>query len=112
MNKDDQINKWVEDTINSVDDINRAVPKPFLLTRIKARINHSTETMWEKTGWFVGRPVFAVPMLVMLIIINCMVIAFNKPGHSSTVTEQLAQSTSDEFSFTVSSIYDIENPEP
>ncbi|MCW3089199.1 MAG: hypothetical protein JWP81_268 [Ferruginibacter sp.] len=111
MNKNDHINQLVDDAINSADNIKRAEPKPYLLTRIRARLDHPKETLWEKTGWFVGRPVFAIPILAILIVTNFMVIAFNRPAPVATVTEQLAQG-SDEFSLSVSSIYDIENTEP
>ncbi len=39
MNKQDKINKLIEEALNSVDDAQRAEPRPFLLTRIHARMN-------------------------------------------------------------------------
>ena len=59
MNKEERINKLIEEALNSVDDIRRAEPKPFLLTRINARMNRVVESVWEKAGWFIARPVVA-----------------------------------------------------
>ena len=49
MNKNENINKLIEEALNSVDDVKRAAPKPFLLTRINARMRKETESAWEKT---------------------------------------------------------------
>ena len=111
MNNKEQINKLIEDTLNSVDDVRRAEPKPFLLTRINARMSRG-ETAWEKAGWFIGRPVVAFTGLCMILLINAMVIMFNKTSNAAAATEQVAQTGADEFSYTVVTIYDNENPQP
>ena len=82
MNKKENINKLIEEALNSVDDVKRAEPKPFLLTRIHARMNKETESVWEKAGWFIGRPAVAFTGLCMIMLINAMVVMFNKPSDS------------------------------
>ncbi|MEP7106441.1 MAG: hypothetical protein ABI760_00635 [Ferruginibacter sp.] len=110
MNKIEQINKLIDEAIDSVDNIKRASPMPFLLTRINARLNKTNENVWEKMLLFIGRPAISIPALAMLIIINVLVIVFKGSDQFTTTTEQSAQA--DEFSYTVSTIYDIENTEP
>lgn len=110
MNKEN-INKLVEEALHSVDGISRAEAKPFLLTRIQARMDRQAESVWEKAGWFIGRPAVAFAGLCLIILINLSVIMFNQSSNSDTVTEQVAQSPSDEFSYTVATIYD-ENTQP
>lgn len=111
MNKNEQINKLIEDVLSSVDSVSRATPAAYLLTRINARLNKANETLWEKAGWFIGRPSFAITGLAMLIIINVVVVAFTKQNGFAAATEQA--SAADEVSYnTVASIYDIENTEP
>jgi len=112
MNKKEQINKLVEEALTSVDHIGRAEPKPYLLTRIQAKMNRETESFWEKAGRFIGRPAVAFTGLCMIILINTMVIMFNKPSDSDTVADQPAQTQVDEFSYTVATIYDNENTQP
>lgn len=112
MNNKEQVNKLIEDALNSVDDIRRAEPKPFLLTRIHARMSRGTETAWEKAGWFIGRPAVAFTGLCMILLINTMVIIFNKQSNNTAATEQVVQAGADEFSYTVATIYDNENSQP
>lgn len=112
MNNKENINKLIEDALNSMDDIKRAEAKPFLLTRIHARMNKGTESAWEKAGWFIARPAVAFMGLCLVLLINAAVIMFNKSSSRGTVTEQVAQTPADEFSYTVATIYDFENTQP
>ena len=112
MNNTEQINKLIEYALNSADDVRRAEPKPFLLTRINARMNRQAETAWEKAGWFIGRPAVAFTGLCMILLINVMVIMFNNSSGSTVLTESVAQNPADEFSYTVATIYDTENAQP
>lgn len=109
MNKQENINKLVEEALNSVDDAQPAEPKPFLLTRIHARMNRTTESVWEKASWFITRPAVAFTGLCMIILLNVMVVMFNKSTDSSSFAEQTTQMQADEFSYTAVTIYDNDN---
>ena len=112
MNKKEHIDKLIEEALGSVDNINRAEAKPYLLTRINARMNKGDESVWEKAGWFIGRPAVAFAGLCMIIMINTMVVMFNGSSDSGTAADQAAQTPADEFSYTVATIYDNENTQP
>ena len=112
MNKKEHINKLIEEALSSVDNINRAEAKPYLLTRINARMRKGTESAWEKAGWFIGRPAVALAGLCTIILINVMVVMFNGSSDLGTTTDQVAQTPADEFSYTVATIYDNENTQP
>ena len=112
MNNKEKVNKLVDDALSSVDSIKRAEAKPYLLTRINARMSKGTESTWEKAGWFIGRPAVAFTGLCMIILINVMVIMLSKLTTTEVVTEQVAQTAADEFSYTVATIYDFENVQP
>lgn len=113
MNKQEHINKLVEEALGSVDNISRAEAKPYLLTRIRARMDSATGSAWEKAGWFIGRPVVAFAGLCLIILINISVVMFNGTAtNPAEATEQVAQSPADEFSYTVATIYDNENTQP
>lgn len=109
MNKQDNRNKLIEEALNSVDDAQRAEPRPFLLTRIHARMNKGTESVWEKASWFITRPAIAFTGLCMIVLLNIMVVVYNKTPDSTTVADQTAQAQADEFSFTAVTIYDNDN---
>ena len=110
MNKEEQINKMIDDALGSVDGAERATVKPYLLTRIHAKMNRAPESAWEKAGWFIGRPAVAFTGLCIIVLINLTVVMFN--GKNSTGSEQVAQNQRDEFSYTVATIYDTENTQP
>lgn len=69
-NRDKHIEKKVEQTLQALDGMERARPKPFLYTRIKARLDQKS---LEPQGAFVLQPVFqrtALVMIVLVILIN------------------------------------------
>ncbi len=112
MNKKKQIDQLIEEALHSADNIERASPKPFLLTRIHARLNNSNESSWEKIARYIGRPSIAFSGLAMLILINVLVLFLNPENASSIATEQSTEATTDEFYYTAATIYDFENTEP
>lgn len=112
MNREEHINKLVEEALNSVNGVTRAEAKPYLLTRINARMSKGTESLWEKAGRFVTRPAVAFTGLCMVLLVNVIVIASNKSSVPAMATEQVTQNTTDEFSYTVATIYDTDNNQP
>ncbi|MGB4844859.1 MAG: hypothetical protein WBP16_10370 [Ferruginibacter sp.] len=112
MKNKEHINKLVEEALNSVDSIKRAEAKPYLLTRIHARMNKETGSAWEKAGWFISRPAVAFAGLCLILLVNAMVIVVNNPAGSTMAAEQTTQVPTDEFSYTVATIYDFENAQP
>jgi hypothetical protein len=109
MNKKEHINKLIEDALNSVDDIRRAEAKPYLLTRINARMSRATESAWESAGRFIARPLVVIAGFCMIIGINVLVIAANNTTASSNSTVAEQSMAPDDFSNTVATLYDIEN---
>ena len=111
MNKEDHINKMTDEALNSLDGTTRASAKPYLLTRINARLSKMKESSWERAGRFIARPAIAFTGLCLVIGINAMIIAFDHSTPESTVTAE-QQLTTDDFSTTVATLYDTENNEP
>jgi hypothetical protein len=112
MNKQEHINKMIEEALNSVDEVKRAEAKPFLLTRIQARMNKGKESVWEKAGWLITRPAVAFTGLCLIVLINVMVMMNTNSVSSANGADQVALNSTDEFSSTVATIYDIENTQP
>ena len=109
MKNNDELNKSVEAAMNSLDDVQKASPAPYLLTRINQRLNKTKESAWEKVGGMIGKPLVAIPGLALLILVNVWVIVNNDEG-AGVMSEQQASVTADDFSSSVATIYDIENP--
>jgi hypothetical protein len=109
MNKHEPINKMIEEMLNSLDGANRAAPRPYLFTRLKAEIEKNKKNTWEVMGKFISRPAIAIAGLCIVIAVNVLVITFNKTSRNSSAPDQFATATADDFSGNVASIYDIEN---
>ena len=113
MNYNENIKKLIEDALNSVDDISKAEVKPYLLTRINAKMANSNQSVWEKAGRFIARPAVAFTGLCLILFINAMVLFSNKQSANTVTNDQVAQqTTTDEFSYTVATIYDFDNTKP
>ena len=108
----EHIDKMTDEALESVEGAKRATPRPYLFTRLVARIEKGKESAWENAGRFIARPVVVVAGLCAIIAVNALVIAFNNstPAAATSVAEQTAMQ--DEFSTSIASLYDIENTEP
>jgi len=109
--QDRSIEKLVEQTIDSFDGTKRAEAKPFLLTRIFARMqNRSPQNIWTKAGSLLSTPRVALAGLLVIILINATIIMQYMGSGSNTA--QNTATVKDEFAINMISIYDIENQEP
>jgi hypothetical protein len=108
MNND--INKQVVEAMNSLDGAGRATAKPYLLTRLNARMQNAKENKWDVALRFISKPAIAMVGIFLVIAINATVITYNYPGAGTTVEEQYA--SVDEYSSPVTVLNDIENIEP
>lgn len=109
MSKPD-INKFIEEIIDSADNARRAAPLPFLLTRVNAKLTRAKDNVWEKAVGFIGRPAIAISGLLMMILLNISVVMFNRTDPFSAAIDQTNQA--DDFFYNAVAIYDIENTQP
>ncbi len=111
MKNRDHIDKKIEEALESFDGAARAEVKPYLFTRLTARMQRQQQSSWDKAVKFITRPAIAMAGLCLVISINAMVIAYKSPASSTgSATDQLA--TTDEFSTSVTTLYYAENNEP
>ena len=110
MENDKNIERQIEDALNSINGINKATPKPYLLTRINARLNNPVKSNWENASVFISRPSVMALGLCLVLAVNAGVILLNT-SLNKTVAERSATITDeDESSATFVSIDNIENP--
>ena len=110
MENNDHINKLTEEALNSFDGAKRAAPKPYLLTRVKARLQNEKENRWDNVLRFISKPAVALAGLCLIITINAVVIS-NYPQKATVVSEEQYASV-DEYSSPATVLNDIENVEP
>ena len=112
MKNNERINQLTNDALHSMDDADKASPAPYLLTRIHARLGQKKESLWTRAVWLIGKPAVAFSGLAIIIIVNIFAISYNSntPHNLNSFTEQSLQANTDEFSYSVATIYDNDNP--
>ena len=96
MKNDKNIQLQVEEALNSVDGIQKASPKPYLLTRINARLNRQAKTNWEKAAVFISRPAVMIAGVCLVLAINISVVLLSTSTSNSTIAERSANVGADE----------------
>lgn len=113
MDNRKNIDKQIDETLESLDGATRAAVKPYLLTRINARMQPDAASGWEKAFRFITRPSVLVTSLCLIIAVNAGAIFYNssRAAETTAMSDQQVAAV-DEFSTTVAKVYDIENTEP
>ena len=111
MTEKHEIDKRIEEALDSLNGIRRAEANPFLYTRIQARLSQSRSSI-ERVVMFAGRPAFAFLVLVIVLATNLMVMLNGNADASAIKQEQTQLAVADEYHLDVTSLYDYENPEP
>jgi uncharacterized membrane protein YdfJ with MMPL/SSD domain len=109
--KDKSIENKIDNTLSSIDTIQRAMPAPFFYTRLMARLNRTDQSFWENFSVFVARPAIAFATILLVISINIFAIYSNSLSTDNT-SEKTDLAAVDEYSQVSDTIYDIENPKP
>ena len=66
-------NRNTEDILNSLDGMKRVSAPDFFYTRLKARMEKRQEKP-APTGWWVLKPVYAVAVIALVIVVNLAVV--------------------------------------
>ena len=109
MSNHNDIQKLVDDTLDSLNGIQRAEPIPFLFTRVMALVNNKQNSVWEKLAYVFSKPAVAFATVILFIAINAVVL-FSVAGNSPSAPQEPALMAGNDFGLSVNSIYDI-NPE-
>jgi hypothetical protein len=106
-----KLDKLVQDTINSMDNAERATPAPFLLTRIRARMEREERAgAWEKVSAFLTKPLVAFPALIVVLALNFWIIRSSVKNAGGSSASDYSKVTTDDYSLsTATSLFDIEN---
>ncbi len=92
MAKLSDIETKVEQTMNSLDGMSSAEPKPFFYSRLHARMEHKLLTPRKVLGWQF-KPVYAISAVACLLIINVFtVLSFPKKQESNPERYNLYES--------------------
>ncbi|MGC4035362.1 MAG: hypothetical protein QM764_05320 [Chitinophagaceae bacterium] len=98
MSQINNIERRIEETINSLDGIKSATPQPFFYTRLKAQMDklENEKSVWESMSSFITRPAMMLATVCVVLLLNVAVLYKN---HLATVkgptTDQVEQASSD-----------------
>ena len=111
MDHNNNIQKLVNETLESLDGIQRAEPMPFLFTRVIARMNRNRnrDSGWEKLASLISKPAIAFASMLLFIAINAIVL-FRVSENTTSTPQESALMAGNDFELSVTSIYDL-NPE-
>ena len=106
-----KLNKMVDDTLHSMDAAGRAMPAPFLLTRIRARMDRENNlSTWEKLSAVLTRPTIAFPALIMVLALNFWIIQSSVADNNGSSAGDYSKVSTDDYSLsTATSLFDFEN---
>lgn len=104
------IDQKVEQTLESLDGIQRAEPNPFFYTRVIGRLQRNEQSVWEKAGSFISRPLVVIAGLVLILAVNiAIVLTQNSTSATSLPVAAEQQSTDNEYILASSSSFYYEN---
>ena len=106
MNKEREIDRKVEEAINSLDGIQPASPGAFFYTRVQARLQRTDKNAWDRISMLITRPVVAVTVICMILLMNALVL-FDQKNALSSLADQPDQSYYDEFNNAADNFYDF-----
>ena len=108
MKHNQDIEKMIEETLNSLDGMQKAEPRPFFFTRLQQRLQARKNTFWDSLEQFIAKPVVAIAGVVLLIILNISLI-ITKEESLAPANEQEEQAFAEEYSPGAATIYEYEN---
>jgi hypothetical protein len=94
--KNKNIQQEIEDALNSLEHIQRAVPAPYLLTRVQAKLSNPVKNTWENIAGLISRPAVMVAGICILLIMNFSVLFYKNHNASNIITERSFTSAADE----------------
>lgn len=87
----------VDEILNSLDGMKRAEARPFMYTRVMARLQEDdVKSVWGRTVAFIARPAVAFACLAAVIVTNLFFVYDLEKSETETVTTS-ASSVSEEF---------------
>jgi hypothetical protein len=111
MAKRNYTDEELEAILNSLEGIQKAVPEPFLYTRLKARMMRTEDNVWSKMLQFVSKPAFALAAVFVFFLINGYIL-FNQFKEATVPAPESAQTLAMEYASLTSTFYENidENP--
>lgn len=106
MKQKHHIDKQVEDTMNSLDGLQKASPGPYFFTRVNARLHKHQKDAWEQTLSFLTRPAILAASVIAIIVVDIIALTNLKSTENNQVAIEQAQVFAEEYDYAIATIYD------
>jgi hypothetical protein len=110
-NMDQHLKKKIVETMQSLDGIEKASPRPFFFTRLEARMQKE-KSSWEIISSFVARPAIVFAGICLIIMVNAAVIFSSSSFKKSSDQQTNELATADEYNSVSASMYEYVNATP
>ena len=97
MMKKNDIQQRVEDTLESLEGIQRVSPAPFFYTRLKSRLEQAEKSIWESISSFIARPSIVFATICMILLLNITVLFKKRPTEISSSSDQNEQTLNNAY---------------
>src|SRR5690349_13143052 len=111
MKKNESIEFRVQETMNSLDGLQKAGPGPFFYTRVMARLESEEKNLWETVTSYITRPLVIASVISFVLLLNVAVV-FRQAADTGDLADQQDISLVDEYTIASTSFYDYSNAEP
>ena len=110
MQQNNNIQRRTEEVLNSLEGSTKAGPGPYFYTRLEARMNRGTQSVWDQLVFMLNRPVVAIGLALFVIAINTTVVL--QKNESSSLADQTEMTVSEEYNLASNTYLDEVTQEP
>ncbi len=111
MKQKQHMDKQVDDTLNSLDGLQKASPGPYFFTRVQARLNRNQKDVWEQTLSFLTRPAVVAASVFAILLVDIIALTNLKSTDNNQASIKQAEVFAEEYDFTIATIYDYTKPD-
>jgi hypothetical protein len=111
MEQNKSLDLRIEETLNSLDGLQKASPGPFFYTRVMARMEAGEKNLWEVATAFITKPFVIASVICVVLLLNVTAV-FRQAEVSPNLLDQADISLVDEYKIASTSLYDYTNAEP
>jgi hypothetical protein len=101
----------IDEVMDSLDGIQPAMPRPFLYTRIMARMERTRKDPWVRTWDFLTRPAVSLAIVFSLMIIN-LYILFQRSTSQPELKDEPTANLSNDYESQFVSYYSFNEEQP
>src|SRR5262245_25222414 len=87
MKRRPELEKMVQETLDSLEGIKRAEPLPYFYTRVTGKLQNYTRSWWESMGSFIARPAIAISGLFFILVLNAIMLLRQDNEPTTTIPQ-------------------------